>query len=62
LAGVWGMIIATPLLVVAIVLVQQLYVREALNKPIEVTGSTEATDETDESDDEPFERVVAAEL
>lgn len=40
LAGVWGMLVATPLLLVIIVLVQQLYVREGLNKPIEVTGST----------------------
>lgn len=39
LAGVWGMIVATPLLVVAMVLVQQLYVREGLHKPIKVTGS-----------------------
>lgn len=40
LAGVWGMIVATPLLVVIIVLVQQLYIREGLDKPIEVTGTT----------------------
>jgi predicted PurR-regulated permease PerM len=40
LGGVWGMIIATPLLVVAMVLVQQLYVNGSLHKPIEVTGST----------------------
>jgi predicted PurR-regulated permease PerM len=40
LAGVWGMIVATPLLVVVMVLVQQLYVRQLLQKPIEVTGST----------------------
>ncbi len=40
LAGIWGMIVATPLLVVVIVLVQQLYIREGLDKPIEVTGST----------------------
>lgn len=39
LAGVWGMVIATPLLVVVMVLVQQLYIREGLQKPIEVTGS-----------------------
>jgi predicted PurR-regulated permease PerM len=40
LTGVWGMIVATPLLVVVMVLVQQLYVRQLLRKPIEVTGST----------------------
>jgi predicted PurR-regulated permease PerM len=40
LGGVWGMIISTPLLVVVMVLVQQLYVKQALQKPIEVTGST----------------------
>ena len=40
LAGVWGMIVATPLMVVIIVLVQQLYIREGLDKPIEVTGTT----------------------
>ena len=39
LAGVWGMIIATPLLVVVMVLVQQLYIREGLKKSIEVTGT-----------------------
>lgn len=39
LAGVWGMIIATPLLVVVMVLVQQLYVNQGLAKHIEVTGS-----------------------
>jgi hypothetical protein len=33
------MLVATPLLVVLMVLVQQLYVRKALKKPIEVTGS-----------------------
>jgi predicted PurR-regulated permease PerM len=38
LAGVWGMIISTPLLVVAMVLVQQLYVNKILKKQIEVTG------------------------
>jgi predicted PurR-regulated permease PerM len=37
--GAWGMLVATPLLVVLMVLVQQLYVRKALKKPIEVTGS-----------------------
>jgi predicted PurR-regulated permease PerM len=40
LAGAWGMIVSTPLLVVVMVLVQQLYVRQRLQKPIEVTGST----------------------
>jgi predicted PurR-regulated permease PerM len=40
LGGVWGMIISTPLLVVVMVLVQQLYINQALHKPIEVTGST----------------------
>lgn len=39
LAGAWGMIIATPLLVVIMVLIQQLYIREVLQKPIEVTGT-----------------------
>lgn len=41
LAGVWGMLIATPLLVVILILVQQLYIREGLKKPIEVTGAGE---------------------
>jgi len=40
LGGVWGMIIATPALVVIMVLVQQLYVREVLKKRVEVIGST----------------------
>jgi len=39
LTGVWGMIIATPMLVVVMVLVQQLYVNQGLAKHIEVTGS-----------------------
>jgi len=39
LAGVWGMIISTPFLVVVMVLVQKLYVNQVLNKPIEVTGT-----------------------
>lgn len=39
LAGIWGMIVATPLLVVIIVLVQKLYIRGGLDKPIEVTGT-----------------------
>jgi predicted PurR-regulated permease PerM len=38
LAGVWGMIISTPFLVVVMVLVQTLYVNRRLNKSIEVTG------------------------
>lgn len=33
LAGIWGMIVATPLLVVIMLLVQGLYVRDYLNKP-----------------------------
>jgi predicted PurR-regulated permease PerM len=40
LGGVWGMIISTPLLVVVMVLVQELYVNQGLHKQIEVTGST----------------------
>jgi len=40
LGGVWGMLIATPLLVVVMVLIQQLYVNQCLLKQIEVTGST----------------------
>lgn len=47
LAGAWGVLIATPLLVVMMVLTQQLYVREYMKKPIKVIGSTE-----DESPDE----------
>lgn len=39
LGGVWGIIISTPLLVVVMVLIQQLYVNQTLNKHIEVTGS-----------------------
>lgn len=40
LGGVWGMLISTPLLVVVMVLVQELYVNRVLRKQIEVTGST----------------------
>lgn len=40
LGGVWGMIVSTPLLVVAIVLVQELYINQGLKKQIQVTGST----------------------
>jgi predicted PurR-regulated permease PerM len=39
LGGIWGMVIATPLLVVVMTLVQQLYIREGLKDPIEVTGT-----------------------
>ena len=42
LAGVWGVLVATPLLVVAMVITQQLYVREYIKRPIKVIGSTEA--------------------
>lgn len=41
LAGGWGVVISTPLLVVAIVLTQQLYVRGYINKPIKGLGSTD---------------------
>jgi predicted PurR-regulated permease PerM len=44
LSGAWGVVIATPLLVVVMVLTQQLYVREHLKKPLQVIGST--ADET----------------
>jgi predicted PurR-regulated permease PerM len=44
LSGAWGVVIATPLLVVVMVLTQQLYVREHLQKPLQVIGST--ADET----------------
>jgi len=40
LAGVWGMIIATPLLVVIMVLVQQLYIRQCLKESIDVIGTS----------------------
>lgn len=39
LSGVWGMIISTPVLVVVMVLAQQLYVNQVLEKHIEVTGT-----------------------
>jgi len=39
LSGVWGMIISTPVLVVVMVLVQQLYINQVLEKHIEVTGT-----------------------
>lgn len=58
LTGVWGMIVATPLLVIAIVLVQQLYVRKVLLKPIEVTGSTQTSDEA-EDEGEDFDETVS---
>lgn len=41
LAGAWGVLIATPLLVVVLVLTQQLYVREVIKKRIKVIGSDE---------------------
>ncbi len=41
LAGAWGVLVATPLLVVVMVLTQQLYVRQYLKKPITVIGSDE---------------------
>lgn len=50
LAGAWGVIVATPLLVVAMVMTQQLYVREFINKKIHVIGSPE-----EESPDPPTE-------
>jgi predicted PurR-regulated permease PerM len=53
LAGAWGVLIATPLLVVVLVLIQQLYVREYIQKPIKVIGST---------DSEPPERGSDSEL
>ncbi|MDZ7620484.1 MAG: AI-2E family transporter [Patescibacteria group bacterium] len=40
LGGAWGMLVATPLLVVVMVMVQELYVKQGLHKQIEVTGST----------------------
>jgi len=41
LTGAWGVLIATPLLVVVLVLTQQLYVREYLKKPIKAIGTTD---------------------
>lgn len=49
LAGAWGVVVATPLLVVVMVMTQQLYVREYIKKPIKVIGSNE--DETPEKTD-----------
>ncbi len=46
LGGLWGMIIATPCLVVVMVLVQQLYINRFLGKQIEVAGSSVASDHT----------------
>ncbi len=52
LAGAWGLLIATPLLVVVLVLTQQLYVLEYLKKPIKAIGSTE--DETPDHSPSPL--------
>lgn len=46
LGGLWGMIIATPCLVVVMVLVQQLYINRFLGKQIEVAGRGIASDYT----------------
>ena len=48
LAGVWGLLIATPLLVVVMVLTQQLYIDGYIRKPIKVIGSTEEDETPDE--------------
>lgn len=45
LAGAWGLLIATPLMVTVMVLVQRLYVREELGKPVEVAGSNHGGEE-----------------
>ncbi len=41
LAGVWGAVIASPLLVVVLVLIQQLYVGQYIKKPIKSSGTAE---------------------
>ena len=50
LAGLWGAVIASPLLVMVLVLTQQLYVRRYLNKPIKGLGSTEGETPGGETD------------
>lgn len=56
LAGAWGVLIATPLLVVMMVLIQQLYVREYIKKPIKVIGSTEDETLDEETDNQQASR------
>ncbi len=51
LAGVWGALIASPLLVMVLVLTQQLYVVEYLNKPIKAIGRTDDEKSADETDE-----------
>ena len=41
LGGAWGILIATPLLVMVMVRMQQLYVREYIERPIKVIGTTD---------------------
>jgi len=38
LAGVWGLLVGTPLVVVCMVAVQQLYIRDRLGKDVSITG------------------------
>ena len=47
LAGILGVLLATPLLVVATVVTQVLYIRDALDKPVDVLGETGAGGEGD---------------
>lgn len=43
-AGIWGMVVATPLLVVAMLLVQTLYIRDGLNKDIKLVSESHGHD------------------
>ncbi len=52
LAGVWGAVIASPLLVVVLVLTQQLYVRGCLKKPIKGHGNPEGEAPDEETDNQ----------
>lgn len=59
LAGVWGLLAATPLMVTVIVATQTLYVRRQLGKPVPImgghvdssSGAHEVTDDDDDDDD-----------
>lgn len=44
-AGIWGLIVATPLLVVVIVTIQTLYIEERLQKKVPILGQDHSSDD-----------------
>lgn len=62
LVGAWGVLVATPVLVVVTVLAQQLYVREYLKRPIKVIGSTEDETPDEQTDNQQATRSTPAPL